>query len=82
MINYKKVGGIHFVAIGRMRFSFCMAKKPQAQPSYSYQQALQASQIANELMRAKYGDAINTTDAASRDWMKVRNRALKQIVAA
>lgn len=79
MFNYKKIGGIHFLAIGRMRFSFCMAKRPQAKPVPTYQQSLQASRIANELMRAKYGDAINTTDAASRDWMKVYNRTLATI---
>jgi hypothetical protein len=79
MINYKKVGGIHFLAIGQMRFSFCMAKKKQTQPNYSYEQAVRASRIANDLMRAKYGNAINTTDAAMRDWMKARNNALKTV---
>jgi hypothetical protein len=29
MIAYRKVGGIHFVRVWRLRFSFCMARREE-----------------------------------------------------
>lgn len=31
-MNYRKVGGIHFVRIGRLTVSFCLAKRITHQP--------------------------------------------------
>lgn len=28
-MTYRKIGGIHWLAIGRLRFSFCVVRKPQ-----------------------------------------------------
>jgi hypothetical protein len=30
LFSYRRVGGIRFLALGRLRFSFCIARKPQA----------------------------------------------------
>lgn len=28
-MTYRKIGGIHWLAIGRLRFSFCVVRKPR-----------------------------------------------------
>lgn len=33
MLKYQKVGGIHFLKLGRVRLSYCLARKPAARPA-------------------------------------------------
>jgi hypothetical protein len=47
MFKYQKVGGLRFLRIGRVQFSFCIVKSQAQQDSERYQQYLNSAQASD-----------------------------------
>lgn len=46
MISYRKIGGIHWLSIGRLRISWCIKRQswPELPRALSYQEVVQLNQ--------------------------------------
>jgi hypothetical protein len=82
--SYRKNGGIHFLAIGRLRFSFCIARKKADVPRVeraapTYAMAVNASHYASDMLRPVYGDMLNMTEEARSHWQRVYEARLDEL---
>jgi hypothetical protein len=87
MITYRKVGGLHFLRIGRLQISACLVRKkpetsaaPARAPAVDdYGLRVRASHAASTAMRKIYGSGINTCEKSRADWMRVYRAECKAL---
>jgi hypothetical protein len=83
MMNYRKIGGLHFFRLGRLQISVCLVRKKPA-PAMArvvddYGLRVRASHTASDAMRKVYGASINTCEKSRSDWMRVYRAECKAL---
>lgn len=57
MFTYRKIGGLHFIRIARLQFSFCIVRK-KAEPRRVYDAAYWARRDAEQAAAMRHANAI------------------------
>lgn len=58
MLSYRKIGGLHFIRIARLQFSFCIVRKKAPVASGKLDAAYWARRDAEQAAAMRHADAI------------------------